>query len=84
MTYNPYAPIMMRTFSTLRGTGNVFEDIAADFPWLKPFYFGKGKSRKIKRWQRAGVEALRYILANTPHEEASRAKPETKSSDGGG
>ncbi len=65
-------------------TDDTFEDIAADFPWLKPFYFGKGKSRKIKRWQRAGVEALRYILANTPHEEASRAKPETKSSDGGG
>lgn len=63
---------------------DLFEDLAADYPWLKPYYLGKGR-RRIKRWPREGVEALAYILRNQPSpEEASRENsPPFGAADGG-
>lgn len=38
-----------------------FEDLVGEYPWLRPILLGKGR-RRIKRWDRQGIEALAYIL----------------------
>ncbi len=49
-------------------TGDTFDTLAEEYPWLQPHYLGTGSNKRMKRWERAGVEALFYILTHPPPE----------------